>query len=136
MKITNIINDGLIDFIINRIDNIIFTESPGLNLRLSDIGFLIDEYYNSQIRIDEDVEHTVYTLICKKAPLCWQNYEALAYCLNSEYPNTDLIEIKDEEIIEMVKNLSNFIQSEVEPPEDIVTAILTIWIEIYYNNEL
>ena len=136
MKITNIINDGLIDFIINRIDNIIFPESPGLNLRLSDIGFLIDEYYSSHIRIDEDIEHTVYTLICKKTPLCWQNYEALAYCLNSEYPNTDLIEIKDEEVIEMVTKLPNFTQSEVEPPEDIVSAILTIWIEIYYNYEL
>lgn len=132
----NIISDKLIDFIINEKPDLIGRHDTGLNISSDEIYDLLCRFYSAVPVKNEDLLLTIYIGICKKVPLNWNNYEAIAYCLNSLYPNTDLLEIDDNEVIEKVIALPNFTDKETTPPEDIATAIITIWVEIYYDWEL
>jgi len=132
----NIISEQLIDYIIKERNDLIKKEATGLNISFDEIYDLLCRFYDAVPVKNEDLLLTIYIEICKKVPLHWNNYEAIAYCLNSLYPNSDLLEIEDDEVIEKVIALPNFADKEATPPEDIATAIITIWVEIYYNWEL
>jgi len=148
-EIQNSINPDLMEYIKNKIPLLSDDQTPGLLINFYEIHELINEFYKKQIddriqlpdvndgkpviEYNEEAVSLIYEELCLGSDLYWNNYEAIAYCLNHHFPNTDLIDISDEEIIDKVRNLQNFLEKDIEPPEDIATAIITIWVEIYYN---
>ncbi|HOJ18042.1 MAG TPA: Fe-S cluster assembly protein IscX [Ignavibacteriaceae bacterium] len=133
---SNLISDEFLDYIISQKSDILPDGSPGVNLAFDEIYDFLCGFYNTFPAKSERLLLSAYIGVCKKLPLSWNNYEALAFCLNSLYPNTDLLEISDEEVIQKVIALPNFTEANVPPPDDIATAIITIWVDIYYNWEL
>ena len=62
--------------------------------------------------------------------LYWDDYPAIAEELNIHFPEEDLLDIDDARLKELVGSLKNFKDNPDNPPEDILSAILTVWIRI------
>jgi FeS assembly protein IscX len=61
--------------------------------------------------------------------LRWNDYPQIAECLNYLYPETDLVNITETEVKHMVLQLPNFIEKQKKAPENIIHAIITVWIQ-------
>ncbi len=60
----------------------------------------------------------------------WNEYSEIADLLNAQYPDTDLVNITEKEVEEMVNKLPGFAQKGTPPPKDIIQAIIYSWISL------
>jgi len=60
----------------------------------------------------------------------WDNYVIAARILNQKFPNVDLINVTNDQIINMVITQPNFKDSSLPKDDDYITAIITIWAEL------
>lgn len=65
-----------------------------------------------------------------KQLLHWNDYPAIAEALAVQFPDEDLLEIDDNRLKYLVGKLKNFSDEPDHPPEDMLSAILTVWIQL------
>jgi len=65
-----------------------------------------------------------------KKELNWNDYSELAELLNTYYPDTDLVNITEKGVEELVNRLPGFAQKGTPPPKDIIQAIIYSWISL------
>lgn len=61
------------------------------------------------------------------------NYADLANVLNCFYPETDLLNITEQDIIKMLKEMGFDFQITNQQDIDFVNAIINVWIELQYD---
>lgn len=66
----------------------------------------------------------------KKKQLTWEDYPEIAMKLHEEYPDEDLLKIRDEEVIERVRAQGWVINSHEDPSQNCVDAIIYTWISL------
>lgn len=65
-----------------------------------------------------------------KTELNWNEYSEIAELLYAQYPDTDLVNITEKEVEEMVNRLPGFMQKGTPPPKDTIQAIIYSWINL------
>ena len=63
--------------------------------------------------------------------LRWKDYCEIADALNEAYPDQALTDMKDEELIRLVKTLSDF-DDPSDPDETVLGAIWNRWVYVAY----
>ncbi|MDD3875717.1 MAG: hypothetical protein PHT69_03795 [Bacteroidales bacterium] len=136
MKKTNketIITD-ICQKIITENPNILPPDKAGISL---DFNLLAESVKNFHPEIEptQDLLQEVELCLCKMLKLNLNNYAAIALCLNDAYPNADLVNITDKEVIELIKKMPNIEKSNLNLfDKDTIDAIIYVWIELSNEN--
>lgn len=78
---------------------------------------------------DEELLKLVELRLSKTAPLNWSNYGSIALLLKSLYPNEDLLSVREQSIVNYVKSLPNFDDSN-PPDNDSIDSIIYTWMSL------
>ncbi len=100
--------------------------------KLNAINHLL-AYYN--IPNSKDAINTLFNKLSLIVDIYWDNYAIIARALNSLYPNEDLVNITNKDLLEKIINLPNFKDTKHPKDDDYYTAILNTWI-IFSENSL
>ncbi|MBE0647557.1 MAG: Fe-S cluster assembly protein IscX [Bacteroidales bacterium] len=65
----------------------------------------------------------------------WNDYTTIAESLEESFSDVDLMQISDEDLVRLVNSLSAFSEKGAPPPEDVLGAIMTVWIQLKDNLE-
>lgn len=65
----------------------------------------------------------------------WNDYTEIAEELNKHHPGEDLVKISDKRVEALVNALPAFSEKGTPPPPDILSAIITVWIQIKEQEE-
>lgn len=78
---------------------------------------------------NEDLLKQVELRLSKTAPLNWSNYGSIALLLRNLYPEEDLLSVREQSIIDYVRGLPNFDDSN-PPDHDSIDSIIYTWMSL------
>lgn len=78
---------------------------------------------------DEELLKLVELRLSRTAPLNWSNYGSIALLLKSLYPNEDLLAVREQSVVDYVKSLPNFDDSN-PPDNDSIDSIIYTWMSL------